>query len=277
MLSFDMETIAKYEEQVKTFGRAAMGKYEEQAKKFGITRKHLMKGGVGLLCLVVLSSMFRLGGGPNDILYSQETLKTMGIVGSPDVTTGVVNGIAYNHCPGTDKHLILLHGASFDKDKWNTNGLMEGFCEFKTLSVTALDFPVSSDHEALKEMIVKLMKKYMLAPPVALVTPSASGKSMSDWIVNGNIKEVSQYISKWIPVACGSVSQATDRQLENLVGNLDILAVYGNEDRSGKTTSERLGTWANATVLELKGGHPVYLHSPNEFVRHVLEYIGVSD
>eukprot|EP00934_Nitzschia_sp_Nitz4_P001965 Nitzschia sp. Nitz4//scaffold100_size80364//28086//29075//NITZ4_005341-RA/size80364-processed-gene-0.32-mRNA-1//1//CDS//3329532085//1965//frame0 len=195
-------------------------------------------------------------------------------VGSSDVSTGVVDGVAYNHCPGTEKHLVLLHGASFNKDTWNTNGLMEGFCAYDTLSVTALDLSVSSGHTRLKTLLTAMKDEHLVTLPVALVSPSASGRTMADWIMNGDVSDIPQFVNKWIPVACPSVASASNSQLESIVGLVDILAIYGDQDTAGGKISERLKVSSNATVLELQGGHPVYLHSPDEFVQNVLEFIG---
>ena len=51
--------------------------------------------------------------------------------------------------------------------------------------------------------------------------------------------------------------------------SFDIFAIYGDTDRTGKRVTEQLVQYAGATSLQLHGGHPVYLDSPNEFVHAV--------
>eukprot|EP00934_Nitzschia_sp_Nitz4_P002771 Nitzschia sp. Nitz4//scaffold249_size28687//5883//6491//NITZ4_008115-RA/size28687-processed-gene-0.37-mRNA-1//-1//CDS//3329544011//2761//frame0 len=196
--------------------------------------------------------------------------------GSATIVSGVVNGIPYDHCPGSTKHLVLLHGARFTKKDWKTSGIMDQFCKYHQLSATAMDLPVSAGHQELKKLLESMQAQNLVQLPVALVTPSASGKTMSDWMMHGDVNELSNYVDMWIPVAPGSVTQASDNQVQSLTGNLSIFAIYGNQDNMGKVVSTRLGSLADAKVLELKGGHPCYLDSPDEFTEAVVEALGVT-
>jgi hypothetical protein len=45
------------------------------------------------------------------------------------------------------------------------------------------------------------------------VTPSVvSGKTITDWMMTGNVSQLPNYIFKLIPVAAGSMTSATDEQ-----------------------------------------------------------------
>jgi hypothetical protein len=191
-----------------------------------------------------------------------------------EIMTGTVKNIPYYHCSGSQQHLVLLHGAKFTKEDWKTSGIFDKLCHYPGLSVTALDLPVSAGHQELIELLSAMQNEKHLSVPVALVTPSASGKTVTDWIMTGKVSQLPTYVSKWIPVAAGSVSSATDEQVSSLSKTLPIFAIYGNRDKMGKKTTERLQSLAGAKTLELEGGHPCYLDSPAAFVAAVLEDIG---
>jgi hypothetical protein len=194
-----------------------------------------------------------------------------------EILTWTVKNIPYYHCSGSQQHLVLLHGAKFTKEDWKTSGILDKLCHYPGLSVVALDLPVSAGHQELIELLSTMQNEKLLSVPVALVTPSASGKTITDWIMTGNVSHLPNYISKWIPVAAGSVSSATDEQVSSLSKTLPIFAIYGNRDRMGKKTTERLQSLAGAKTLELEGGHPCYLDSPAAFVAAVLEDLGNSN
>jgi hypothetical protein len=80
---------------------------------------------------------------------------------------------------------------------------------------------------------------------------------------------------KWIPVAAGSVSNPTEEQVSSLTNNLSIFAIYGNRDAMGKRVTERLTSLASAETLELDGGHPCYMDSPEDFVSAILRTMNV--
>merc|ERR1712238_214888 len=214
----------------------------------------------------------------------------------------------------THHDLVLLHGSAFTKEDWKTT--TEGIHilslfhqEFPSLSITAVDLPVSADHHqlvALLEAMVQHPTHNLISsfPIAGLVTPSASGKSMTDWICSNNenekennnhndtvllpITKLSQYIHYWIPVASNSVKHCTEAQLQQ-AGALsqhnhendsnsdsdsssffEILAIYGNLDTTGKKiTEQKLVPYTNAKSLQLLGQHPVYLDSPLEFVQAI--------
>lgn len=195
-------------------------------------------------------------------------------------------GIPYYYCstadgssslPVTSKtSLVLLHGAAFTKENWKSSGILDQLCSHgRDLSVAALDLPVSARHDSLRDVLIALEEKNVVSLPVAIVTPSASGLSVVDWVQNGNVDELPIHINPWIPVACGSVHSLSETEFTSLRA-IDILAVYGDQDFSGNRTSHKLGDFSNAKLVELPGGHPVYLDSPNEFVKELLNYLQIS-
>ena len=115
-----------------------------------------------------------------------------------------------------------------------------------------------------------------MVKPVSLITPSASGKTVVSWAASSTVGEtLSRYVRQWIPVAALAVNSAPDDELRRL-SNLSILAVYGDADKSGKASAEKLKSLAGAQVLEQVGRHPCYLDSPKEFVTEVSNFLGAS-
>jgi len=113
---------------------------------------------------------------------------------------------------------------------------------------------------------MKMMKSLPLDQKhVYLVTPSASRKVVFDWVQNDMVGFTS-VIHTWVPVAPLSFLHMDHSYLYSLkTTSVRIHAVYGREDEGGKKVSALLGDEAGATV-EIKGGHPCYLDSPDAFV-----------
>ena len=174
-------------------------------------------------------------------------------------------------------HLVLLHGGAYSKEDWKDVGILDQFCATPQVSVTALDLSISADSETLKSLLNSLDASVdlELSKPVVLVTPSASGKTIVDWIMNGNASEIPDYIETWVPIATGSLVLASDAQIESLIP-LPVLAFNGDQDTAGGKYSQRLATLIGAKAVELKGGHPVYLQSPDEFVQEILVFLGIQ-
>ena len=143
-----------------------------------------------------------------------------------------------------------------------------------------MDLPVSAGHTELTSLLQAMQGEQLISSthPIALVTPSASGRTMIDWMMQGNVEEIPKFVDKWIPVATVGLSKAMDEQVKSLttVDGLSILAIYGNRDKAGKVVSERLKSLAKAKLVELEGGHPCYIDSPDAFVQTVLEFLGMS-
>jgi len=129
----------------------------------------------------------------------------------------------------------------------------------------------------LQETLNNLVEEISLELPVVMITPSASGWVMADWMTGGaSLDDLLNFVEVWIPIATPSLSRASHDQVR-VFGEVmkRILAVYGNEDEGGMRLSQRLERFANATVMELPGGHPVYLQVPKQFVEVVNNYLGV--
>jgi hypothetical protein len=204
-------------------------------------------------------------------------------VASSDATivSASIQGVPYYHCDGHGNnvvHMVFLHGAKFTKEDWKTSGILEQFCKVPSLSVSAVDLPVRADHSDLKMILTAMQDEQLISKPVTLVTPSASGKTLTDWMMTGNLNELPKFVNLWIPVAAGSVGKVSDDQVKKLktLDGFSMLAIYGDKDNGGKVTSDRLETIAGAKKVELPGSHPVYLDSPDAFVTTVLDYLGIS-
>jgi hypothetical protein len=212
---------------------------------------------------------------PQDISAKQEQSAIMKEIEKGRTETG----IEYYHCQDTSsspKHLVLLHGAKFTKEDWKTSGILQQFCATPGLTVSALDLSVQATHQ---DFVQLLDQSSLFTPPVAaVVTPSASGKVITDWMMNGDVVTLPKYMQTWIPVAAGSVHSTTQAQLQALKDSgVDILAIYGDQDKvTGHDTSMLLQQWSGAMTVELKGGHPCYLDSPDEFVKVIQRQLAFS-
>jgi pimeloyl-ACP methyl ester carboxylesterase len=204
--------------------------------------------------------------------------------GSPSTTTTTApgeivlgetsNNVPYYCCSsgGSDdgKTIVLLHGGSFSKEIWISTGILEQFCA-RTRVTVALDWWSGANHQDLMDTLEALQQDSLLEELLILVTPSASGFSMIDWMINGNVTLLGNYLSTWVPVATGSLPLATDEEVASILGIVSVLAINGNDDMAGGRYSARLEELAGATVVELVGGHAVYLQSPDDFVETILE------
>ena len=199
--------------------------------------------------------------------------------------------------------LILLHGAAFTKENWKTSGILDMFCEINNtedegnLSVLALDLPVSADGTELGYVFDALVSRKILSGlPVTFVTPSASGHaivSLAEELAtmstsihaesevkltkgSDHTNNLTRMVKAWIPVASFAVLSASDDTLLQYThANIPILAIHGDQDIKGKRVTERLKDTNknNAKGVELEGRHPVYLDSPEEFVREVMQFL----
>jgi hypothetical protein len=196
---------------------------------------------------------------------------------------GDVQAVEYYHCSAPPsvrkkaKHLVLLHGARFTKEDWKTSGILDTLCSSGGhFSVSAMDLGVQAGHRELQGMLISLKDTLHIDLPVTLITPSASGMTITDWMSTGRLKDLPLYVERWMPIAAVSVSAATEDQLQRMakLQPFQILAIHGTKDRGGIMTSERLQDYAQARTLELKGGHPCYLDSPKDFCNVILQELG---
>jgi hypothetical protein len=216
------------------------------------------------------------GGDTTSQIKSSSSLKSRPI----QKGTMPTSGVEYYQCLTVDEpssssiHLLLLHGSKFTKEDWKTSGILQQFCSIPGWTVTAFDLSVSADARVFQALLGEYQRTMRYRNQLSVVTPSASGRVITDWIMNGNVAELSSYLHTWIPVAAGSVHSLSEPQLQIIPPALDILAIYGDKDtKMGHDTSMKLQRWASATSVELKGSHPVYLDSPDEFVQVIRKHL----
>jgi hypothetical protein len=243
----------------------------------------------GILAVVAFYFIVKNQNGANDAGLSGSTsiVKGVPVPRKPvTISEGQHRNIPYYFCTGKSSgleavvNLVLLHGGKFTKEDWKTSGLLERFCNVRRLSVMAMDLPVSANHEEVFKMLRTLATDgYISQLPVALVTPSASGHAISDWLINDDPERLPGVIQHWIPVATASVSKVSDDQLKAIKllppGNFTILAIHGDQDKDGQETSERLKKVAGAKTVQIPGGHSCYMDSPDEFVSVIVNYLGL--
>mmetsp|Transcript_13999 Transcript_13999/g.20173 ORF Transcript_13999/g.20173 Transcript_13999/m.20173 type:complete len:244 (-) Transcript_13999:99-830(-) len=193
-----------------------------------------------------------------------------------NLSTSLTGGIAYYHCKPTDgkanHDIVMLHGARFTKEDWKSSGILDQLCSIKGFSVTALDLDKKAGAEDLQSVLLSMRQDGMVKNSVILITPSASGKTIADWILGGDFGGLKSIVKAWIPVAPPSVKNLGEDNLRP-IESLPTLAIYGDEDDMGKEVSTKLGDFAKAQVVELKGRHPCYLDSPDRFVETVRDFI----
>jgi len=205
----------------------------------------------------------------------------------------------------TRVEIMLLHGATFRKEKWQYHsenidgetkiypqGMLGEFCVSKaggvSVAVTALDLDVRG---AAAERLLSLIRSVYGSERdrnarLVVVTPSASGAFVVDWIIKGvggsaNLPSLSSIMDGWIPVAAYSVlNKAQNIQTATQTGNWPpVLAVYGTKDKNGlkstKLLKENYGI--GGTLVKKKkivdGHHPAYLDDSGDFVSSVLSFV----
>ena len=171
------------------------------------------------------------------------------------------------------KNIILLRGAAFYKEIWAQKHILESFCE-NSQAVIALDLPLTSGHQALRDVLVDLQDSLLLKLPVTLVAPSTSSVALVDWLKFGDIHMIPDYISEWVPVETGSLMLASDYEIRQLndVPDLRVLAISGDDEIFLHLASNRLVSLLNATHVRLSGRTPVFLESPEDFVQAILNF-----
>lgn len=201
-----------------------------------------------------------------------------------------------------DVEVVLLHGAAFTKANWNESGILESLCTLgnanggdgvgggdqksttRRISVIALDLSVRSTALELHAAVHALHEraKILSGIPTVIVTPSASGKAMVELghlhhsnNDDGDSKLLKKTVSAWITVASSAVLSSEDSDLKSyLDAQIPVLAINGDQDKMGKKVTKKLVQTVGAGGLELKGGHPCYLDSPDDFVAAVLDFVG---
>jgi hypothetical protein len=271
------------------------------------------------------------------LVYSQgRHLQVVSSPDDVDVIDGAVNitvaetntakSVEYYHCQSPDPpaasntrrfDIVLLHGSSLTREQWKQKGLMQALCANSAVkgdpksipasdnvllpglvTVTALDLGVSADHGQLRDVLKGLAQQGLVKLPVAtVVSPSASGYTVMEWIWSAHITQESgtgtttfidmgNHMYSWIPVASPAVlSDGTDAPLQSLRlynirrqvrrrSPIKVLAVNGSLDKMGIQVSQKLHEAANALVKEIPDArHVAYLNQPNAFVQAVRAFL----
>jgi len=199
--------------------------------------------------------------------------------------------MSYYHCgprhtPDTiDQRIeiLLLHGAAFTKKNWLKSGLLQRLCTERgnEVSVTAVDLDHRSDGEGLYDLFIGLtVDKVISGNSLTIITPSASGKSVVSLAESVSTsthlakEHLNDMLHVWIPVASGSVLDATEDAINVFQKlNIPVLAFNGDDDEKGKQVTKRLVELANAEEAEIKGGHPCYFDSPDDFIIILFEFL----
>jgi hypothetical protein len=152
----------------------------------------------------------------------------------------------------TMRSIILLHGARFTKEDWKTSGILTKFCT-NGFAAVALDLNVNASAAKLLAALSQLQSRSSIsAEPIdAIITPSASGFTIMDGLINGQAEGMKKHIKRWIPVATNSALQHSESDLVAAKG-WPMLAVYGDQDDAGKSSSRLWERVSGATVVELK-------------------------
>jgi len=180
--------------------------------------------------------------------------------------------------------LILLHGAMYDKEEWMESGILNMLCNLneasaKSISVTALDLPVSHNGEPLSMAFDALTSRGLLSGhPATFITPSSSGIAVLNLINaddGGNLDELKRIVKAWIPIATKYVNNVPPETLHKFRDEgIPILAINGHlDDKIGREVGKRLRAMAGAKRVQLKGSHKVFADSPREFVKEVVEFL----
>ena len=206
-----------------------------------------------------------------------EMVHTAGAISSGALTDGEVNGVPYYHCAAAgddDRDIILLHGAKFTKEDWLSSKILHLLCAHGRVSATALDLSVQSDHKKLLGLLRGLAFGEGLLQPdgnYVVVTPSASGKTMVDWINHGDHDELLENVGLWVPIASPAIANVDEAKLSKLRSQgFSMLAMYGDQDKMGQQVSEKLAQVGGAKVKKFPGPHPFYFDIAEEFTDYLL-------
>ncbi len=207
--------------------------------------------------------------------------------------------LSYYHCgerfqentiTPEDTEIILLHGAKFTKENWMESNILQKLClmgndnpsENGRMSIVALDLSVRADYTGLLIAFKALSAEGVISgKPAVIVTPSASGKSITSLLpMDDKASKVAKSMLKvWMPVASPAVLGVKDvesfKSFKEM--GIPILAMNGDHDEMGKKVTKKLVEFADAKGVQMKGGHPCYLDSPEYFVETVLAFLRDSE
>jgi hypothetical protein len=200
--------------------------------------------------------------------------------------------------------IVLLHGTKYRRVHWHD--VMIRLCSAHAqVAVTAYDLSVDSTYDTLLNLLrasasttvhlyptneyhndtgttttinssTTISSTLLSALPIAaLVTPSASGSIVLDGLTSGYAAELQRAIQRWIPVASNAVLDYSVKELAPALADWSVTAIYGDLDRNGRRSSERLqrAAAAESRAVQLPGQHAVYLDAPDAFVKTVMRYV----
>jgi len=155
------------------------------------------------------------------------------------------------------------------------------------LSITAVDLPAKSSPTVCAYELAHLFQGLknegiISGQPLVIISPSASGKNivglleLSESETEENKAIAPKILGGWIPVGCNSVMQTSDEVLSQINEySIPTLAIYGDLDTAGRVSSEKLKEvgGVNVDVVEMNGGHPVYLDDTDKFINFVIMFM----
>jgi hypothetical protein len=239
---------------------------------------------------------------PSSVDTATARSSTTSASSDPVIEKGRVGGIEYYACR-TDvmgsgsaansetKTLLLFHGAAFTKENWKKSGILQQLCgtgggaQSSSLVAYALDLPVSATPNEFRSLLDAMQRRGLLRLPAdTVVTPSASGKAVVQWNApslsspavgpgggGSLLPPMREYMRLWMPIASPAVASVSPpSDLASRFPDVEVVAVYGDQDSGGKRTMQLLHEHVEgAELVELKGRHPCYLDSPDGFVELV--------
>lgn len=233
-------------------------------RTFSSQKRHLcpawvMAGFAGFAGLALLLLMFFV----DHRSENDKFVKTAEMIAPHIIVEDKIGDTFVSRCGSTNSAStawILLHGAKYSRADWKV--IQPELCTLESAAY-ALDLPSQRTRVDLQ----KIMKRLSLGgKDVYLVTPSASGRIVSDWLEN-DIDGFADIFHTWVPVAPVSMLTLDLTYLRELKDrSVRVHAVYGRQDEKGRQISIRLAEEVSASLEEIEGGHPCYLDSPNDFI-----------
>ena len=174
--------------------------------------------------------------------------------------------------PAGGSPILLLHGAAYSSETWREVGTLDALA-LAGWRVVAVDLPGKVTKPARGEFLVKLMAALAMAKPV-LVSPSMSGKYAVPLVLDhakGRRYGSHAQLAGWVAIAPTGVDASMRGTLAAVA--LPTFAVYGEQDTSGKDTTDLLMSMPGATRWVVPGAqHPCYLDAPKEFNRELEKF-----